>query len=407
MYLYNRSLAGVELQRPTPLNLRHRGVFHSGFSPFSARLGEAASVVPKGLKLLDHIHTPAQPHPTTPGSFVAGAPAKLEVKNMNPGFIDASDQLMTDTSANGLQTCLHKLITTKFQNFLSNKSNTASSSGDRLRVALVDLTGNKITQPDFAGWGSTLAMYGASVPKILAVYAVHQLRRDLRELAASQGISDGKKLKQTVLQSWKLRQWNPDLNGLFDLHKWTGSPVALDFNAATQKLFDGIMHNAEAGTLIAKVGFPYIASVTWQSGLYHPASGGLWLTSSYGYGSWGANPVAGVQSANLTALSAATYFTLLAQGRLTDSAASSAMIRVLRGGCITKHFPSGLGVVASKCGVYGGHWHDCALIARSGIRYAVAGLSKLKYKEEAQYTQLFQELDQLIVRNNQSPKAAC
>jgi hypothetical protein len=326
---------------------------------------------------------------------------------MNPGFIDSNDQLITDTSSTGLQACLRKLITTQFRNYLSNQQNTAPSAGDRLRVALVDLTGAKIAQPEFAGWGSVVSMYGASVPKVLALYGAHQLRMDLRQLAASQNISAGKTLEQAALRAWRLKSNLPNLVWLFDIRHWSGDPSALDFTPAARKVFEGIMHNAEAGELITKVGFPYIASVAWQSGLYHPTRRGLWLTSSYGKGQWAGNPMPNVYSANVTALSAATYFTLLAQGRLVDDTSSNEMKTWLRGGCVTRLFPDNLGLVASKCGVWSDYWLDCVLIARDDVRYVVIGLTRTKRSEHSKYTQLFLELDRLIVRNNQTPKPSC
>jgi hypothetical protein len=417
MYLYDRRLTGPERgreERGAALRTSRRFLYpeeapQNPFSQFSYPFGEAVAA-PKGLMLLDHFHSPQQPHPTIAGRFITGPTAKLDVKAMNPGFIDNGDQLITDTSANGLQTCLRKLITTQFQNYLGARQSGAPSAGDRLRVALVDLTGDKITRPDFAGWGSTVPIYGASAPKILALYAAYQLRRDLRELATAQKITNGKNLEAAAIQRWKLggiKSGFPNLFWLFDIRNWSGTPNALNFTAAARKVFQGIMHNAEAGELIIKVGFPYIASVTWQSGLYHPTRSGLWLTSSYGKGQWGGNPVKGAYSANITALSAATYFTLLAQGRLTDNASSNEIRAWLLGGCVTGLFPDGLGVVASKCGIWSDYLHDCALIVRGGIRYVVAGLTRTKPGEFSKYTQLFTELDRLIVRNNQTPKPSC
>lgn len=417
MYLYDRQLTGAGRQRedrgaalrPSQRFFYSEETLQNPFSQFSYPFGEAVAA-PKGLALLDHFHSPQQPHPTIPGRFIIRPAAKLNATDMNPGFIDNGDQLMTDTSANGLQTCLRKLITTQFQNYLGASRSAVPSAGDRLRVALVDLTGDKITRPDFAGWGSTVPMYGASAPKILALYAAYQLLRDLRNLAAAQKITNGKTLESAAIQNWKIgaiKSGFPNLVWLFDIRNWSGNPNTLNFTAAARKVFQGIMHNAEAGELIIKVGFPYIASVTWQSGLYHPTRGGLWLTSSYGKGQWGGNPIKGVHSANITALSAATYFTLLAQGRLTDNASSNAIKAWLLGGCVTGLFPDSLGVVASKCGIWSDYLHDCALISRGGIRYVVVGLTRTKPGEFSKYTQLFTELDRLIVRNNQTPKPSC
>ena len=396
MYVYDRQLTGMAVER----------TYQGGWPLQRYQLGQPVAA-PKGLALFDHFHVPRQPDPTTPGRLVTGAVAKLDVKDMNPGFIDANDQLITDTGGDGLQTCLRRLITTQFQNYLSHPKNTAPSAGDRLRVALVDLTGPKIAKPDFAGWGSTVSMYAASVAKILALYGAHQLRMDLRQLADSQHITAGKALEQAALRQWGRRSGLPDLAWLFNIRNWSGDQGLLDFTPAAFKVFENIMHNAEAGELIVRVGFPYIASVTWQSGLYHPARRGLWLSSSYGKGSWAGNPISGVSSANVTALSAATYFTLLAQGRLVDDASSKEMTTWLGGGCVTWLFPDNLGLVASKCGIWSDYLHDCALIVRDSIRYVVVGLTRTKRSEDSKYTQLFLELDRLIVQNNQTPKPAC
>lgn len=362
---------------------------------------------PAGLKLLDHLQAPKVVTPGVRAALITKPIAKMATPDLNPGFIDANDNVIVDTASDGLQTCLQTLITSQFQNYLANRSSTAPSGNDRLRVALVDVTGDKLARPDFAGWGSTVAMYGASVPKILAVYAAHQLRMDLRYIAASQKISTGPALEKAALQQWNLGSNGPNLGWLFDIRRWSGAPTTLDFSAAASGALAGIMHNEDAGSVIVGVGFPYIASVTWQSGLFHPTRGGLWLTGAYGKGSWISNPVKGVHSANVTALAAATYFTLLAQGRLVDDATSSDIKTVLRGGCLTSLFPDNLGVVASKCGIYSGFLHDCALIVRPNIRYVVVGLTITNSNELSKYTQLFVELDNLIVRNNQRPKPGC
>ncbi len=244
--------------------------------------GQAPALsAPRTLVLLDHFHFPKRPDTSKPGQFITEPITKLAVSNMNPGFIDASDNLIVDNSSTGLQTCLHTLITTQFQNYLASKSSIAPAAGDRLRVALVDLTGDKIARPEFAGWGSTAAMYAASSAKVLAIYAAHQLRMDIR---------DGRLLEKAALQSWKL-SGAPDLQWLFKIRDWSGNPDTLNFTMQAREVFREIMHNEQAGTLIIKVGFPYIASVTWQSGLFHPKRGGLWLSSSYGKGSWGSNPI--------------------------------------------------------------------------------------------------------------------
>ena len=405
MYIYDRQLPGTDTPlRGNDILLRPSERFY-----YPARLGGFfgnTPTPPKGLKLLDHTHFVKQPHSSNPGQFVTSGPTKLETSDMNPGFIDPSDNLAVDTSSTGLQTCLHNLIKSQFQSYLSSKTATAPSTSDRVHVALVDLTGNKITKPELAGWGSSLKMYGASSPKMLAVYAAHQMRMDLRQLATTQGLSDGKALRKAASANWNIKKDAPDLVTLFDINKWSGNPDTIDFSSDARKAFDKIKENSGAATIISAVGFPYIGSLTWQSGLFHPTRGGQWLTTSYGKGDWDSNPVSGVSSANLTALSAVTFFTLLAQGRLVDDAGSNDIKSVLLHGCVTSGFTLS-GMVATKCGFWGDFFHDCVLIDRGSVRYAMAVVTKTKDAELPKYTKLLEELDKLMVNNNKSPRPAC
>ena len=70
-------------------------------------------------------------------------------------------------------------------------------------------------------------------------------------------------------------------------------------------------------------------------------------------------------------LSAATYFGLLAQGRLVDGASSSESATALRHGCVTSLLPA-LPVVASKCGIWRGYIHDVLWARDASVQYADA-----------------------------------
>ena len=136
-----------------------------------------------------------------------------------------------------------------------------------MHVAVVDLTGAKRSAPEFAAWGAPVDMYGASVPKILALYAAFQLRSDLRDLINRKSPSDGKQLEADAIAEWNAKSYKtdlPDLVWLFDIRKWTPAS-ALDFTPAARDTFANIVLNCPAGTLIAKVSMPFIGSVTWQS----------------------------------------------------------------------------------------------------------------------------------------------
>ena len=98
-----------------------------------------ATPLPKGLILLDHMHIPKTPDPKAPGTFGVGPLSVLKTGDMNPGFIDATDNLVVDTSGTGLQNCLRALMTKRFQDLLGNRRQTAPGAYDRVRIALVDL----------------------------------------------------------------------------------------------------------------------------------------------------------------------------------------------------------------------------------------------------------------------------
>jgi beta-lactamase family protein len=363
---------------------------------------EENQVAPKNLLLFDHTHRPKTPDSAHPGTFVAGTSTKLTSADMNPLFFGASGSVILDSTPTGLQHCLNGLIATGFSELLGTKGQTGPGARDIVHVALVDLTKAKLSAPDLAAWGGPVDMYGASVPKILALYAAFQLRADLRNLIARTSPADGKQLESSAIAEWKAKGGTkqfPDLVWLFDIRKWTAA-ASLDFTADARSSFANISHNCEAGTLIAKVSLPYIGSVTWQSGLLRPTASGLWLKGSYcDKASWD-SPVNTPFTHNATALSAATYFTLLAQGRLVDDSSSADIRNALQRGCVTSLFPA-LPVVASKCGIYGGYIHDCAWIQDAEVRYVIAVLSKLSTpKQHQQYTQLIAQLDTLIRQNN-------
>jgi len=368
---------------------------------------EEHQVAPQGLVLLDHMQTPKTPDATRPGTFTTGTLAKLTT--LNPLFIDAADNVVTDTSPTGLQTCLNKLITSKYDGLLGARGQTAPGPHDHVHVAIVDLTGNKLTAPEFAGWGATSDIGGASVPKILGLYGAFQLRSDLRELATRTSPADGKQLESSAVAEWRakgLASQLPDLAWLFDIQKWTPT-ATIDFTTAARTSIRHIVDTCHAGTLISKVSLPYIGSLTWQSGLFHPTRSGLWLKGSYcDKGDWN-SPVSVPNVHNATALSAATYFTLLAQGRLVDQASSTEIATALGHGCVTSLFPR-LPVVASKCGILHGLIHDCAWIQSRSVRYVIAVLSKLETATQKRlYPQLCADLDVLIQKNNQTPKSPC
>jgi Beta-lactamase enzyme family len=100
------------------------------------------------------------------------------------------------------------------------------------------------------------------------------------------------------------------------------------------KLAIGWSDNIAAATCVRDVGYPYMAALAFQSGLYEydeqarNGPGGLWLGGDYTKGAvagpWKVSPVGKFPSAG-TAKALATFMTLLARDRLVDPKASAEM----------------------------------------------------------------------------------
>jgi len=382
--------------------------------------------LPKGLHAFEHFHQPMKRDAARNVWVPDGPLAKLEP--LDPGFFDAAGELKTAD----LHKALGKLLVENpaFNRFLTKQARDTGkpTAGDQIRVALVDLTGSRMLDPDYAGWGSTVPVYGASCVKVAALYAAFQLRNDLKHVAAEEKLTKTADLIRFMNDRWKRERIDspPRLlpsgtkPGLLYLQT---DPPALEFSAevddAIDNLIDPDRSAASANVLIDVIGFPFIASLLWQSGLRHPALGGMWLLANYG-GSFWSKPVhpppLPIQVHNATALSMVTFFTLLGQDRL----AQSGLPRTMRSALSTASYlddalPSGA-TVASKVGLLKKcvawnpatkectawiptHTHEAAFIENDGVRYAVAimitgvptGISVLQ--------QLIPELDTLIRRN--------
>lgn len=391
---------------------------------------QAPPVVPKAPKCsalpclagpcLDHNLSGVKLLPS--GNIVPG-PLKLCPEVMNPGFIDAS--IDTVTPAKWLQGALNQLITTKY-----------AATKDHMSAALVDLTGPRLFAPEFAGWRETVQTVGGSVPKLLPLYALFQLQQDLQLLANSRHIADKK-----VLVSEMRKQWARDKLGVSQQPKIEDlmllvekRPASVEVRVApalSEVLCCTFVSPCDrpATILIDKLGFSYLSSIAWQSGLFHKKRGGLWLDWNYG-----AKPdcekkckdegdhlpcnnlfptfkptsspvilsarlgIPKVNHINVTALSAATYFTLMAQERLGGVAASKPISDVLKeactlfkaprkgttdGDCVRRGYPDPslhYGRSPTKCGLTTSPLvrHDCILVNRT-VKSKVRGDKKLRY----------------------------
>jgi hypothetical protein len=392
---------------------------------------KARAVFPKWLKLLDHFHMRKSPVPTaaTPSSVSL---EKLEPGGMNPGFIDeASDEIIVDKAADGLDARLKRLIAEKYSKYRNE-----------IRVALVNLTGNKLFSPDYAGWHSTVLIEGASCVKAAALYAAYQLRCDLNALAATDKITSKSDLAKAFRDKWKKAKFitGPVLTDeYFVFTENAPNPVKVDFTDSYKTVFGNLhsreLANSAATTIIKQTGFEYIGSVIAQSGLWHINRKGVWLNAAYLTGVvWKDSPVGGFYH-NSTALSLASLFTLLAQGRLADDRSSDEMKRILEGAswydeplrnkyqklvddkAIASMPPikivSKVGLLLrclkwqklngkSKCVMSEEtHKHDGAIVERGRFRYVAAILTDGAASREQVVERLIVDLDDLI--ENKSP----
>jgi hypothetical protein len=350
---------------------------------------------------LRHFHIRKFPDPAAGGALMPDPSASaMTPAQMKPGYV-----LPNHPRRQALQRALTRLLQTKYSSALSPAAN--------LRVALVDLTAAKQHTPTFAGfgaWGSGSAFEGGSLTKILALYAVYQLRFDLDTFAAQKGITKGSVLTSSITTEWKkagLRS-APKLTALFTFTEAPASPV----RATLRKTHD-IHHNNVARELIVQLGFEYIGSVALQSGLFDEVQGGLWLNAAYNRPAitWTSSPFPALQRHNATALATATFFTLLAQGRLVNQATSKEIGNVLAiRVCMTGGLLEGIrrlgGVQApspNKCGILPPLYHEGIHVIRQipagkRLEYVVAVLSK--EPPPIDFNVLGQDLDALIVAAN-------
>lgn len=352
--------------------------------------------------LLTHYHVRKA---LSPGAGLLSDPTAsvMTTSQMKPGFVDDSRRV-------NLQRDLMTLVRGKYS--------TAISPNVKLRIALVDMTEAKHNTPIFAGFyawnptnpGGMATMEGGSLTKILALYAVYQLRFDLNAVAQRDMITKGSVLRTAVTKEWKKAglQAQPNLTGLFRFVERAGKPVVAELRVTPE-----IHSNASARSLIVALGFEFIGSVALQSGLFDAKNGGLWLNAAYGQPAltWRSSPYPIVPRHSTTAFAAVTYFTLLAQGRLGDQITANKIVQVLKLKCATGGLLDGIetlpGVIdgdsPNKCGILARYYHEAFHVVRQvpggkRLRYAAAVLSQkptgIDYKE------LGKDLDGLIAKQN-------
>ena len=391
--------------------------------------------LPQGLVPVPHMHVRRICSTDASSLTSDSGPRVMLPTNMNPGFITADDQIQFDKK---LDDALIKLMVEdrEYRTFLAPESirNRSPSAGDKIRIALVDLTGRKLCSPGYAGWGSTTQMRSASTAKIGIVFAVHQLLFDLREMVRVNNIQSTADLLRKAKDTWAALKCQPDLTWLFNFDQTT-SPLKVEksqnlvnhLSKVVDATFSGISTSL-ASQLIMRVGFEYIASVLWQSGLRHPTRQGLWFGSTFcpvpasaptdpschSKGCpvvWAKDPFA-IKRIYLNALSVATFFTLLAQQRLVNEQFSRDIETLLSRGCSWLFADlSGIARVrAAKCGIVsitsgagqlGNFRHDAGLIENDSRRYVLVYLTRNLPMSDRLRTRFVRDLDRLIQNNNQ------
>ncbi len=248
---------------------------------------------------------------------------------------------------------------------------------------------------------------------------VARLRFDVERLAIDKSLKTPAAVLEAAARSWRarggLRAPLPNLRWALALEPGPipASPVDVSISEAMDDAIEGTVQRnsiAAANLLIDRLGFPYIASVTWQTGLRHPTRGGLWLWQRYGRPvvSWDGNPVwrpRPVFGHNLTALSAATFFTLLGQGRLVNAVANRELLNTFNGGCSPEFRPAlrargDATDVAAKCGIWNAYEHEAALVVGKTYRYVAVCATKAPAPS---LRSVALDLDDLIRETNSPP----
>jgi hypothetical protein len=322
---------------------------------------------------------------------------KLQISHMDPNFD-------TTTKSTRLKSELEHLIRTKYP--IDN-----SKSKPKLYVAVVDLTGAKYHRPVFAGYFENTNIYGASIPKILPIYAYFQLQFDLVTLIKTENIESTTKLKTSIRSIWKKAGLGanliPQIEKLFKFQEKKGEQLRV-----SSKVTQDMTSNYGSTFLISSIGFGYIGSLALQSGLYDKGQRGLWINSGYSKSNvtWNNSPFPG-NLHGITAFAVAKYFTLMAQGRLINQQGSNDIARVLKKRCLNPGLIGGVlslphvpatSTFPNKCGDFGGYVHDSVFIERNlpgekNISYVAVALTKDK---NFGFFELGKDLDALILAQN-------
>lgn len=402
-------------------------VHEEGEALDSSALGfEREDPPPQGVPLFEHFFQLMKPDTNGLAWVPDGDVRKLTP--LNPGFIDDKDALESSPLQGSLTTLLTE--NADFSSFLARDSVRMKKAGaeDKIRVALIDLTEKRLTKPQFAGWGSTVAVDCGSAAKVAVLYAAFQLKGDLEHIAKTEGVSKTAELVQIVDKKWQ-KAGIVERPKVVEIFNGDQDPPNLAFAEDFEDAVNNIVFheaNVASSVIIKKIGFPYIASVLWHSGLHHPRRGGLWLYWNFDdkhpqQWSGAARPAPGpVFPHTATALSLATFYALLAQGRLCGAEASDKMKRVLKETWYSSVLPGA--TITAKVGLLHDlskclRWeikdgkrqcakfevsaaHEGDLIENGKLRYAAAIMTVGIPQGTGVLTKLIVQLDEVIRKNN-------
>ena len=359
----------------------------------------------KKFKCLTHYHRPADFAARMSESFnsLIDTPEQSYVKmtphTMNPGYFSGPNLDAPDNTSS-----LHSQLKELLEESKDSQQNYKYKPYlHKISIGLVDLTGlylsldtdltgvSTLKPPEFAGWRETRSTRGGSLAKIPALYALHQLKTDLEYLAGQTTMD----IITTAHNHWSKDGLTdpsryPKIDKLFKFGS-QGGVITVAFADHLKKLLEDIYtdnSNTSASILMEDIGFDYLHSTLVQSGIFHHKEKGLWpgqtYTPSYPRNVFFFPP--GTQYYNVTALSVATYFTLLAQNRLASHESSDEIKDILRTACslfahhhlpeaVTKPYQN----APRKCGIDGGHsklLHDAMYVNRDDMHYVVVLLTE-------------------------------
>lgn len=350
---------------------------------------------PRWIATLEHFFSPKNPvfwsvHPFRGSWNSTPTPEELRPDRLNPGYIDpATHGLIRDPNLDKKLQELMANVLAKNPPFNSEPFKTFVDQGGKIRVALVDLsTDLKLLSPKVAEFNSTQMTEGASLAKIGLLYAAFQHRFD---------VTVEGRTKPASMTADRIRK----LKTIYDVTQDRHSPVVtFSFNTDFRQALDGICSNCDASKISRSLGLSYVNSALWQSGLYDCRWGGIWLGGHYnewdnGKQKWECDKhpyffkgnctsvgchrdPKGGNFSGVTALSVATFFTLLAQGRLVDDYSSQKLkdILIMQPDRCGSRFKEGLKAagrfaapdrIHSKIGVTQSLSHEGALIDRVSI----------------------------------------